>query len=178
MRREHLKNSKVLIGRVTSAHGLDGVLKIMPLTDFPERFNNMDFISLYDKNNELKRKVKILGVKAAQDGKNLMIETDLEDRDEAEACVGMNIFIDASERVELPPDTFWIDDLLGLKVEDSDGNVLGTVVNIIQAGANELYEIRDSDGRLHYIPAVEEFIRDINPDAGRLRVSLIEGLWD
>lgn len=175
---KRMKTKKILIGRVASAHGLDGTLKIIPLTDFPERFKNMNFISLYDKHGDFKRKLKIFGAKTAPDGRNLIIDTELEDRYEAAACAGMNIFIDANERVKLPPDTFWIDDLLGLKVEDSDGNVLGKVTDIIQAGANELYEIRDSDGKPHYVPAVKEFIRDINLETGLIKISLIDGLWD
>lgn len=171
-------SNKILIGRVTSAHGLKGSLSIMPLTDFPERFNLMQSLKLYDANNDFYKEIKILGVKAFSDKNILLIKTDLRDRSEAEACVGMNIFIDANERVELPPDTFWIDDLLGLRVENSDGAVLGTVSDLIQAGAGELYEIRDPDGRLHYIPAVSEFVKDINLEAGFIRVKLIEGLWD
>ena len=171
-------SAKILIGRVTAAHGLKGSLCVMPLTDFPERFNNMQSLKLYDLNNNFYKEIKILNVKAVENKNILLIKTDLNDRNEAEACVDMNIFIDANERVELPPDTFWIDDLLGLRVEDLDGNALGIIADLIQAGAGELYEIRDPDGRLHYIPAVSEFVKEINLEAGLIKVKLIEGLWD
>ena len=55
---------------------------------------------------------------------------------------------------------------------------LGTVKDVLTAGASETYEILGLDGRVHYVPAVEEFVRDIDLDLGRIRISLIEGLWD
>ena len=71
-----------------------------------------------------------------------------------------------------------MDDLIGLRVEDTEGRPLGVVTDLLSAGANELYEVRDPEGKLHYIPAVEEFVRVIDPEEGRIQVSLIEGLWD
>jgi 16S rRNA processing protein RimM len=146
------------------------------LTDFPERFQDMKSISLY-KEGRLLRQLKVLGVRSV--GETLILKTELVDRDAAEACVGTSILIEPSERVTLPPDSFWIDELVGLKVvDDVDGRPLGVVSNFLSAGANELYEVRDPEGGLHYIPAVGEFIRLIDVENGVLRVRLIEGLWD
>ena len=166
----------VLIGRVSSAHGLQGEINVVPLTDFPERFQGMDSISLY-REGRLLRVLKVLGVRHNGRG-SLTLRTDLKDRDEAEGCVGAEIRIDPDERVALPPDSFWVDDLIGLSVEDDRGRPLGRVTDFLSGGANELYEVRDPEGRLHYIPAVDEFVRDIDIGKGLLRVSLIEGLWD
>ena len=109
---------------------------------------------------------------------SLILESDLGDRDEAAALSGALVLIDAEDRVELPDGHFWIDDLIGLRVEDLEGRPLGTVKDILTAGASETYEIWGLDGRVHYVPAVEEFVRDIDLDLGRIRISLIEGLWD
>lgn len=105
------------------------------------------------------------------------MSTDLESREEAEACAGSDILIEAEERVELPEGRYWIDDLVGLRAEDAEGHALGVVTDFLP-GANELYEIQGPDGRRHYIPAVEDFIREIDIEKGVLRVSLIDGLWD
>ncbi|MBR1672159.1 MAG: 16S rRNA processing protein RimM [Fretibacterium sp.] len=168
---------KILIGRVSSAHGLHGEINVVPLTDFPERFRAMDSISLY-RGGRFLRTLRLEGVRRKAGGDTLTLRTELEGRDEAEACVGADILIGPDERVELPPGHFWVDDLVGLTVEDMEGHPLGVVSNLIPAGANELYEVRDPAGALHYIPAVEEFVREIDLENGRLQVSLIEGLWD
>ena len=169
-------SENILIGRVDSAHGLRGEINVVPLTDFPERFGGMESVALY-KGGRFLRNVGVLGVHPGGKG-TLTLETDLRNRDEAEACVGAEIRIAPDERVELPPDSFWVDDLIGLQVEDEEGRALGEVADFLSAGANELYEVRGLDGKRRYIPAVADFIQEIDLKGGRLRVSLIEGLWD
>lgn len=124
------------------------------------------------------RTLNLRRVRLNESRDSLILESDLRGRDEAASLSGALILIGSDERVGLPEGHFWVDDLIGLKVEDMEGRPLGTVENILASGASETYEIRDFDGRLHYIPAVEEFIRDIDLELGRIRVSLIEGLWD
>ena len=149
---------------------------MVPLTDFPERFQAMSTIALYRGGNVL-RTLEVRGVRF-DEGRNLLtLRTNLSTREEAEACVGASILIDQEERVELPRGSFWVDDLIGLAVEDLEGRPLGTVTDFL-TGANELYEIRDAAGGLHYIPAVRDFVRDIDLEGGRIKLSLIEGLWD
>lgn len=172
-----LPAGKVVIGRASSPHGIRGELSVVLLTDFPERFQAMDTIDLY-RDGLLLRALKVKRVRFNESKNSLILESDLRDRDEAAALSGALILIDSDERVALPEGHFWVDDLIGLKVEDVDGRPLGTVENLLATGANETYEIRDCEGRLHYVPAVEEFIRDIDLELGRIRVSLIEGLWD
>lgn len=172
-----LPEGKVVVGRVSSPHGLGGELSIVPLTDFPERFRAMDSVDLY-RGDVLLRTLRVRRVRFNEGRDSLILESDLRDRDEAAALSGALILIDPEERVELPEGHFWIDDLIGLKVEDMEARPLGTVENVLAAGANETYEIRGFDGRMHYVPAVEEFVRDIDLELGRIRLSLIEGLWD
>ena len=166
----------ILIGRVDSAHGLRGEMNVVPLTDFPERFEEMSSVALY-REGRFVRNVGVSGVRPGAKGR-LILRTDLEDRDGAESCVGAEIRVHPDERVELPPGRFWVDDLVGLRVEDCEGNVLGEVTDFLPGGANELYVVRGLDGKRRYIPAVAEFIREIDLKGGRLVVSLIEGLWD
>ncbi|MBQ7263495.1 MAG: 16S rRNA processing protein RimM [Synergistaceae bacterium] len=166
---------KVLIGRVSSAHGVQGEISVVPLTDFPERFQSMRSISLY-RGGRLLHEVELRGVRMGPKG-TLILRTDMEDRASAEACAGAEILIDPEERVSLPPGRFWVDDLIGSEVQDMEGRPLGTVTDIIP-GANELYEVRDPSGSLHYVPAVEEIVREIELARGRIRVALIEGLWE
>ena len=166
---------KVLIGRVSSAHGVQGEISVVPLTDFPERFHSMRSISLYREGRFL-REVELRDVRMGPKG-TVILRTGMEDRASAEACAGAEILIDPEERVALPPGRFWVDDLIGLEVQDMDGRPLGTVTDII-LGANELYEVRDPSGALHYVPAVEEIVREIDLARGRIRVALIEGLWE
>jgi len=173
---DNLTDGKISIGYISAAHGVKGEVRIVPLTDFPERFDQMDVLNLY-LDGKLLRNLKVLLVRKHEGKGELIIESDIQNRDEAELLVGASVLIDPDERVLLPEGSYWIDDLIGLQVVDKNGEVLGVVENLLSTGGKEVYEIKDGNGRLHYIPAVDDFIKDIDLPAGKIRVELIEGLW-
>ncbi|MDR1378117.1 MAG: ribosome maturation factor RimM [Synergistaceae bacterium] len=167
---------KIVIGYVSSAHGVKGEMRIVPLTDFPERFHKMGTLDLYSE-GVFARKLRVTRVRKDAAKNEFIVESDVSDREEAQKCVGMSILIDREDRVPLPEGRFWLDDLIGLSVENGKGEVLGVVANLLSSGGNEIYEIEDEKGNFHYIPAVENFVKVINLDAGKIVVELIEGLW-
>jgi len=168
---------KICIGYISSAHGVRGEVRIVPLTDHPERFCRMSSLDLYSPEGVFARTFQISGVRGDVSRGELIVGGDPTDRDEAKALVGLSIMIDPEERVPLAEDEFWVDDLIGLRVRDGGGNFLGCVSNFFSSGGNELYEVRDESGGLHYIPAVAEFVKDIDLVSGEITVDLIEGLW-
>ena len=167
---------KISIGYVSAAHGVNGEVRIVPLTDFPERFNRMDVLNLY-LNGVPARKLNVSRVRKHESRGELIIESDVPDREEAERLVGASVLIDPEDRVLLPEGSFWVDDLIGMSVVDVTQKVLGVVEDLLSTGGKELYEIRDEKGKLHYIPAVEDFVKEIDPVSGKISVELIEGLW-
>ena len=175
--KENSIKGKISIGYVSAAHGVKGEVRIVPLTDFPERFDHMDVLCLY-LNGELTRRLNVSRVRRHESRGELIIESDVSDRNEAERLVGASVLIEPEDRVPLPENSFWVDDLIGLSVVDKEGKVLGVVKNLLSTGGQEIYEIRDENGKLHYIPAVENFIKEIDPASGRIIVELIEGLWE
>lgn len=169
-------DGKITVGYVASVHGIKGEIRVVPLTDYPERFMKMKSLDLYAEGVF----VCALRVKRIreQEGKGgFIFEGDLAGCDAAEKLVGLTVMIDADERIALPEGHFWIDDLIGLQALDRQGNLLGEVSDFLVSGATEIYVIRDAEGGLHYIPAVEEFVKDVNPAAGKIVLALIEGLW-
>jgi len=175
--KENSIKGKISIGYVSAAHGVKGEVRIVPLTDFPERFDRMDVLSLY-LDGGLMRKLNVSRVRKHESKGELIIESDVSDRNEAERLVGASVLIEPEDRVPLPTGSFWIDDLIGLSVVDKEGRVLGVVEDLLSTGGRELYEIRDENGKRHYVPAVEDFVKEIDLASGRISVELIEGLWE
>ena len=149
---------------------------MVPLTDYPERFRRMEFLDLYA-GGGLVRTLPVRSVREHEGKGELIVGSDLRNRDEAEQLSGLTIMVDADERVPLPEGTYWVDDLVGLEVFDLQGRRLGEVRDLLSSNGNEIYEIRDSAGELHYIPAVEAFVKEIDMDSGKMVLELIEGLW-
>ena len=168
---------KISIGYVSAAHGVKGEVRIVPLTDFPERFDRMDTLNLY-LNGAPARRLNVSRVRKHESKGELIIESDVPNRNEAERLVGMSVLIEPEDRVPLPEGSFWLDDLIGLSVVDKEGKILGVVEDLLSTGGKEIYEIRDESGKRHYIPAVEDFVKEIDPASGKIRVELIEGLWE
>ena len=173
---KNLPEGKISIGYVSAVHGVKGEVRIVPLTDFPKRFDRMDVLNLY-RDGALARRLKVQRVRRHEGKGELIIESDVPNRNEAGLLVGTSVLIEPEDRVPLPEGSFWVDDLIGLLVVDKEGKTLGVVENLLSTGGNETYEIRDENGKRHYIPAVEDFVKEIDLPSGKIRIELIEGLW-
>jgi len=162
---------KLRVGQIVNTHGIKGGLKVLPLTDNLERFEELEWVYLED--NEGK-----FYIDKVQYQKNNVILTfkDLYDINLVEKYKKKYIFIDESQKRELPEDTFYISDIKGLDVYTVENVYLGKVKDILQAGSNEVYIIASEEGKEYLIPSVKEFIPVIDLEAGKIIVDPIEGM--
>ncbi|MFP4481977.1 MAG: ribosome maturation factor RimM [Thermovirgaceae bacterium] len=170
----------VTIGRIAGAHGVGGEFRIVPLTDFPGRFEQMDRLELYSPDGGHRMSLEILSIRF-QEGKNqyLAKAAKIVDRDGAEAIKGLIVKIPPEERVPLPDDGFWIDDIIGLSVRDEEsGTTLGVVCEVFPTGGNDIYVVETPEGSRKMLPAIRDVIRLVDLDRGIISVRLLEGLWD
>ena len=175
-----MRTNRVLIGRVVGAQGLRGELKIHALTDNPARFADMHALRLYGSDGALRNELTLLSVRFLENKGIVVAETkEVRDRNGAEGLVGTTVEIAPDERYPLDEGAFWVDDLIGMTaVDNSTGKELGMVADVVPAGETDLYVIRDEKGGDHFIPAVKEFIAEVDLDRREMRISLIEGLWE
>ncbi len=162
---------KIKIGQVVNVVGLKGELKVYHYSDYKERFEELTKIylenTLYDISEvRYMKEMVILKLRG------------IDDRTEAEKHKGEDIFIDKADVRVLPEDTYYIFDLIGLKAVDENGEAIGTVCDVIQNSAQDLYEIETENKSKFLIPAVEEFILKIDMNSRTMTVKLIEGLME
>ena len=172
-------SQRITVGRIVGAHGVKGVLRVHPLTDYPERFLDMETLYI-QRRGKPDRELEVLNV-SAHEGKGLFLVTaaGINDRDAAESLSGALITVAPDELVELPEGEYWIDSLIGLEVINlEDGVTLGEVEDVMKTGASDLYQVRTPDGKLKLIPAVADVVREIDTEGGCIKVVLPEGLWD
>jgi 16S rRNA processing protein RimM len=171
--------ARVLIGKIVGAHGVSGVLRIHPLTDYPERFLDMERLYI-EKPGKPPMELDVRRA-SSHDGKGQILVTvdGINDRDGAEALSGWLVTILPEERVDLPDGEYWIDSLIGLSVVDAEsGDPLGAVEDVMPTGGNDIYLVRTNEGDVKMIPAVGEVVKEIDVRSGVMKVRLIEGLWD
>ena len=162
---------KIKIGKIVNAVGLKGEVKVYHYSDYKERFEELDQIWIDG------RKVAIEGVRYMKDMVILKL-AGVSDRNGAEALKEQEVFIDESMLRVLPEDTYYIKDLIGMEVASKKEGRIGILTDVIQNSSQDLYEVTTEDGRKIFIPAVEEFIRDIDCQNRKITVELIEGLLE
>jgi 16S rRNA processing protein RimM len=167
------------VGRLVAAQGLRGELRVLPLSDFPERFTIPGQRWLRSRHGET-RQVELLSGRPLP-GKDLFVLriAGIDDRTAAEGLVGHVLLVDARDRPALAPGEFHLLDLVGLAVRLLPGDdVIGRVTDLIHAG-NDLLEIAlDGNQRTVLIPFVAAIVPEVHPDQGWIGLTPPPGLLD
>lgn len=89
-----------------------------------------------------------------------------------------SLMVPRSNAVRLSRDEYFIADLIGLAVRDEDGTEIGTLNDVIETGANDVYAIRLHDGREFLLPAIKQCVLEVDVENGFIRIHILEGLLD
>ncbi len=163
------------VGIITSSHGVRGEVKVYPTTDDPRRFRRLKEVVL-DTGRE-KLNLEIEGVKFFKQFVILKFKG-LDNINDIEKYRQKSLYVTRKNAVRLQRDEYFIADLIGLKVQDEDGTELGTVKDVIETGANDVYEVEMADGRSLLLPAIKQCILNVDVENGMMQVHVLEGLLD
>ena len=141
------------VGVITTTHGVRGEVKVYPTTDEPERFLDLEYV-LLDTGKELRR----LDIKNVRFFKNLVILKfdGIDNINDIEKYKGRDLWIPREEAQELDEDEYYIADLLGMKVLLEDGSEFGTLKNVMETGANDVYIVDSVEHGEVFLPAIKE----------------------
>lgn len=161
------------VGVITNTHGVHGEVKVFPTTDEAERFLELDYV-LLDTGREL-RKLEIQNVKFF---KNLAILKfkGIDNINDIEMYKGRDLWIPREEGQELEEGEYYVADLIGMNVLLEDGTVFGTLKDVMETGANDVYVIDTKDRGEVLLPAIRECILDVNVEESTMTVHLMKGL--
>ena len=160
---------------ITSTHGVRGEVKVYPTTDDPRRFRRLKEVVL-DTGKE-KMNLEIEGVKFFKQFVILKFKG-LDNINDIEKYRQKSLYVTRKNAVRLQRDEYFIADLIGLKVQDEDGKELGTVKDVIETGANDVYEVEMADGKSLLLPAIKQCILNVDVENGTMQVHVLEGLLD
>lgn len=163
------------VGIITSTHGVRGEVKVYPTTDDPRRFRRLKEVVL-DTGKE-KLNLEIEGVKFFKQFVILKFKG-LNNINDIEKYRQKSLYVTRKNAVRLQRDEYFIADLIGLKVQDEDGKELGTVKDVIETGANDVYEVEMADGKSLLLPAIKQCILNVDVENGTMQVHVLEGLLD
>ena len=168
------KSSHLAIGQIVGVHGIRGEVNVSLMTDFPERFRRGARVYLGAGDE-----VTPVEIESARPHKGCMLVKfkSVPDRNAAELLREQMVLIPESEAMPLGEHENYAHDLIGLAVETTDGRPLGRLVEILFTKANDVYVIRGEAGEV-LAPALREVVRQVDLAAGKMVVTLPEGLLD
>ncbi|NLN69259.1 MAG: 16S rRNA processing protein RimM [Chloroflexi bacterium] len=158
----------LVLGKLRRAHGISGELTLEVYTRMPELLDAGQVIFI----GETYQAFTIQSTRPK--GKLLLLKfAEIKDRTEASALTNQLVYTKSEHLPSLPEDDFYLHELIGLDVFDTDDNHLGVLTEILETGANDVYLVRDSAGVEVLIAAVEEQILEIDLEQGRMTVLII-----
>ena len=167
----------ITIGKIGSAHGVRGELKVVPLTDDVRRFSKLKKCFLTKEDGTI---VNELAVKTARidRGNVLIVFEGIQDRDAAEKLRGLFIAVAREDAVKLSKGEFFIVDLIGLRVVDDERGDLGTINDVYETGSNFVISVKRKSKPDLQIPFLKVVCYDTSIEDGVMKVRLPDGLYE
>lgn len=159
---------KVVIGKISAPHGVRGEVRIVPLTDFPERFKNLKTVFLEDDSKMELESVKFSNKFIIAKFKNINSRNDIE------IFNGKLLMLNRSDIPSLPEGEYYNFDIIGLEVIDDKGSKLGKITEVLKTGSNDVYVVEGKKQIL--VPALKKVVKEINLTDGFMKVELLEEL--
>ena len=162
------------IGQIVKTQGLKGEVRVYSTTDDIYRFDDLNtFYIGKDFNTEYKvERVRYKG--------NLVIMKikGIDTVEMAEKLRNKNLYVWREESRDLEEDEFFIADMIGIKVYTVNGEYVGTLDDVLQYSANDVYVIKGEDDKEYLIPAVMKFVPEIDIEEGKMIIDPIKGMLE
>ena len=161
------------IGQVVNIFGIKGMIKVKPFTENIKRFDKLTKIYIKKKNTE-----KEYEIEEVKYHKNMVLIKlkGIDTVEEAEKLRDGYLQVDRKDEEPLEEGTYYIVDMIGLEVYTDDENILGKLEDIYNTGSNDIYVVKNEQGKQILLPAISEVIQKIDMENKKIIVHLIEGL--
>ena len=165
--------NRLKVGIISSTHGVRGEVKVFPTTDDVRRFGRLKEVIL-----ETGRESRILEIEGVKFFKQFAILKfkGIDSINDIEKYRGCDLFVTRENAVKLKENEYFIADLIGISVEDETGVFWENWRDVIETGANDVYQIRMTDGRELLLPAIRQCVLSVDIEAGRMQVHVLDGL--
>ena len=163
------------VGVISSSHGVRGEAKIFPTTDDVQRFKKLKTCIL-----DTGRESKELHIESVKFFKQMVILKfkEITSIDELMPYKGKDLLVTRDQAVKLEENEYFICDLIGLRVVTDEGEDFGVLTDVIQTGANDVYEVKRPDGKEVLLPVIDECILDVDLEKQQVTAHIMPGLVD
>ncbi len=161
------------IGQIVNTYGIKGFVKVVPFTDNINRFEDLKTVYV-----ETKKGLENFEIEEVKYAKNtvLLKLKGIDDINIAEKYKNCYIKISRENAVKLPEDTYFIVDLLDIKVYTDEDIYLGNIIDVYPTGSNDIYVVKNEEGKQVLLPAIGEVIKKVDIQNKKMVVHLLDGL--
>ena len=152
----------LMIGQIVKPQGVRGEIKVLPLTDDPERYLDLEYVFLDEKGET---QLEVTGARIREGFAYITLDG-ITDRDQVERMRNLFLYIDRANAAPLPEGRYYVADLIGMQVSDDKGNELGKLVDVMQAGGNDVYEVKGK--RVFRFPAIKKVLKNVDIEEEKL----------
>lgn len=164
------------VGVIASTHGIRGEAKVYPTTDSLERFESLTDVVLVTPKKEY-LPLRVAGVKFFKQFAILKFEG-IDTIEEIRQYQGCDLMVSRENAAPLGENEYYIGDLIGMQVKSDEGEILGTLTDVLETGANDVYVVEREDHSELLLPVIDECIRDVDLERGTVTAHIMEGLLD
>lgn len=175
--RDESGSATILIGRIAGAHGLRGQVRVQCFGEEPEPLLDITHVTLAPRNEEeTPSAYEVTKVSPGRSGELRVALAGVRSRDQAEALVGCGVQIDPGQIAALPSGEYYAFQLIGCRVESSEGAAVGIVRDIWHTGAPDVLVVEDAAGEQQLIPAAQALLEEVDIEARRIVIEIPPGL--
>ena len=163
------------VGVISNTHGIRGEVKVYPTTDNVRRFDDLKEVILDTGKEQLN-----LHVTSVKCFKNMVILKfkEFDNINDIIPYKGMDLLVTRENAIPLEEGEYYIADIIGSKVITDEDKILGTLTDVLQTGANDVYVVKTKDGKEVLLPSIEECILDRDIENKIVKVHIMKGLLD
>lgn len=161
------------VGVITTTHGIRGEVKVYPTTDDAHRFDYLESV-LLDTGKEL-CELEIQRVKYFKQFVILKFR-DVDNINDIEPYKGKSLYVTRDFAVPLEENEYYIADLIDMDVFLADGSLFGTLKDVMETGANDVYVIHTTDKKEVLVPAIKDCVKEVDVEQNKMIIHLLKGL--
>ena len=162
------------IGKIVAPFGIRGELKVFSLSDIPDRFAQLDSVFVGPEYTPR----RITAVRPYKGDMLLLKFAGIDDANTAETLRNFDISIPLDQLSELPPNSYYQHDILGLHVATLDGREIGTIIEIMETGSNDVYVVKGEDKQQILLPAIKDVVKQVDLIRRMMYIEPMAGLLD
>jgi len=167
----------LIIGKIGRAHGLQGEVRIQPMTNDPGRFCELNECLLVSPDEKILKEARCASARVFPEQVLLRLQG-YDTRESAETINGWLLAVKRENAVSLPEDTWFICDLLGCSVYDERRGLIGELADVMQNAAQDVYVVRMPGQQDLLFPALKIIIKNVDLQERRIDVQLPDGLYE